>query len=145
MLDLLAEIWSSLPVLSSIPGDWTPYPLHDVSSWNRYKFRIVLYIADFSYILQSKDRSIFGAAISMEIYKYLNSWQILSYLSENPTWIFGIPADQLSHVLKRYQILKEVRMSKFGVLSSGLRSQETSPDCYSSTCTTTSNGGPTSV
>ena len=45
MLDLLAEIWSSLPVLPSIPGDWPPYSLLVVSSWNRYKVRIVSCIA----------------------------------------------------------------------------------------------------
>ena len=32
MLDLLAEIWSSLPVLSSIPGGWPPSSLLAVSS-----------------------------------------------------------------------------------------------------------------
>ena len=41
MLDLPAEIWSSLPVLSSIPGDWPPYSLLAVSSWNRYNVLIV--------------------------------------------------------------------------------------------------------
>ena len=46
MLDLLAEIWSSLPVLSSILGDWPPYSILAVSSWNRYKVRIVSCIAE---------------------------------------------------------------------------------------------------
>jgi len=46
MLDMLAEIWSSLPVLQSIPGDWPPYSLLAVSSWNRHKVRIVSCIAE---------------------------------------------------------------------------------------------------
>jgi len=46
MLDLLAEIWSSFPVLSSIPGNWPPYSLLAMSSWNRYKVQIVSCIAE---------------------------------------------------------------------------------------------------
>jgi len=45
MLDLLAEIWSSLLVLSSTQGYLPSYSLLVVSSWNLYKFRIVSYIA----------------------------------------------------------------------------------------------------
>ena len=41
MRDLLVEIWSSLLVLSSIPGDWLPYSLLAVSSWNGHKVQIV--------------------------------------------------------------------------------------------------------
>ena len=53
MLDLLAEIYSSLAVLSSILGawDWPPYSLLVVSSWNRYKVRIVSCIAELLQIL----------------------------------------------------------------------------------------------
>ena len=54
MLNLLAEIWSSLPVLSSIPGDWPPYSLLVVSSWNRYKVQIVSCIAELLQMLGLK-------------------------------------------------------------------------------------------
>ena len=99
------------------------------------------WLIDFSFILLSKERSISGGAILMEIYKYLNSWQIWkSNLNIcNPRRSTVTCSENI------YKILKEVRMSKFGVLSSGLRSQETVLDRYPSTCTTTSNGGPTSV
>jgi len=46
MIDVLADIWLSLPVLSSILEDWPPYSLFAMSSWNRYKFRIVSCIAE---------------------------------------------------------------------------------------------------
>ena len=46
MLDLLAEIWSSLPVLSSIPRDYPPSSLFTVSSWNRCTVQIVSCIAE---------------------------------------------------------------------------------------------------
>jgi len=62
MLDLLVEIWSSPPVLSSIPDDWLLDLLLVVSSWNRYKVWIVPCIAE---LLQMLGLALLGLFVQL--------------------------------------------------------------------------------